>query len=63
MLVAPVIAPVISPPVFNKYPDKSIVILFKISFLINGDIHVKIFCFVFKFDIVAYVEDAVDDNK
>ena len=29
----------------------------------NGFEKVKLFCFVFKFDIVAYVDDAVDDNK
>ena len=32
----------------NKYPDKSILILFEISFLISGVIHVNLFClFVF----------------
>ena len=42
--------------------DKSIDILFEIS-LINGVLTEIIFCFVFKLLIVAYVEDAVDDNK
>ena len=30
---------------------------------VKGDVKVKLFCFVFKFVIVAYVEDAADDNK
>ncbi len=29
----------------------------------NGFEKIKLFCFADKFDIVAYVEDAVDDNK
>ena len=44
-----------------SYADKSIVILFDV--FINGDENVNVFCFVFKLLIVAYVDDAVDDNK
>ncbi len=41
--------------------DKSKPIVFVV--LVNGVENVKAFSFVFKFVIVAYVEDAVDDNK
>ena len=34
-----------------------------IAVFINGDEKVKLFCFADKFVIVAYVDDAVDDNK
>ena len=37
----------VSTLIFNGYALKSIVILFEISFLINGDSHANIFCFVF----------------
>ncbi len=43
-----------------SYKLKSILILFDV--FKNGDENVNVFCFVFKFDIVAYVEDAVDDK-
>ncbi len=42
--------------------DKLIVTLLLTSF-INGVVNVNAFCFVFKLLIVAYVEDAVDDNN
>ena len=47
--------------VFKGYADKSILIVFDV--FVNGDEKVNVFCFVFKLLIVAYVEDAVDDDK
>ncbi len=58
------------PDIKFKLPDVSILNWAELYFKVivfdvfkKGFEKVKLFCFVFKFVIVAYVEDAVDDNK